>query len=265
MKTLLVLTALVALGIGAYILLAPVERPGTGTITVATRFSEAEGLEAGAPVRARGVTVGRVTDVALEGPQVAVQLEIDPTAAASIYAPPNSIIMLRTDGDTHLEILNREGVENAPTIADGARVTGSSSLAEELAFRFSGMTPGELTEEGRRKLEQAAQAAEDALDEAKAWAEGPEAAELRAQVEAIRARLQGYGMRAAEGAQTAYEQAAEEGAKVAERLRQLGETEMADNVRTSLEDLRRQAAEAFGASPAEPRIEIPAATPTPAP
>ena len=118
---------------------------GDGGATVEVLFDSVAGLNEKAPVRVAGVKVGTVDAIGLEGRQAKVRLKLDqevPLTEGTRASIANAGIL----GDKYVELI--PGPQDAPLLADGARVPGETPVTfDEALARFDslGQSLQELT------------------------------------------------------------------------------------------------------------------------
>lgn len=207
-----------------------------GGFTVYVEFDRAHGIQSGDPVEYKGVTIGEVRALELEGDKVRVKLGIDSKYKNHLHSEA-TFVVTNIGGQRRLELIVLD--ENSPMVAKGHVFSGSDSRLEALARtvtkrlpawweRFGSQEAGRAMDDAARfisrQLEelgnsdavaQARRQAQEFLDSLDRLREEVDRGELRKHLEELRA----------------------EARQLARELEELGRTEQAERVRKRLESL----------------------------
>jgi len=221
-------------------------RPERG-IEYTVLFKDVEGLSREDPVMLAGIEIGEVRRIAVapDGKRASVALFIRQAHAGSVKPPPDTSARIETGGllfaTRRVVIVNRG--EGMGSVAPGSVVDGLESLVEQEFFEAKDAAT-KLAADAKVAAGKVGNDLKQAVEATKAWANGPEAAAIEKDLEALQQNGAAWGKAQIEAAKKQLDEVIARGRTVADDLAKGGQSTAAAEMQRQLGTWRAAAEKA---------------------
>lgn len=221
-------------------------RPERG-IEYTVLFKDAQGLRAKDPVVLAGIDVGEVRKVAVapDGKRASVTLFIRQAHAGTVKAPPDTSARIETGGvlfaTRRVVIVNRG--EGVASVTPGSVVDGLESRVEQEFFEAKDAAT-KLAADAKVAAGKIGNDFKQAVESAKAWANGPEAKAIQKDIETLQQNSAAWGSAQIEAARKNLDEMMARSRTLADDLAKGGESTAAEDIQRQLSTWRAAAEKA---------------------